>query len=175
MRKTWWLVGGMVVVAVVVAVLIAIAPRPPDSAGEVVAAYDAAPRTGDPEYPSAADLGFDPASLRFAGEADGRSFWLARDDQAQACIVVFIEASELGGGSCASVAILRDRGLTLGVEGFGDSIVAHLVADDVDVDAAPAMWTIIGDNILVAEGADLEGIETLELPRQGGPDIVLRN
>jgi len=176
MGRRWWVLAGILLVAVAVAVLLAVAPRSQaTSPGEIVAAYDAALRDGDPVYARAADLGFDPASMRFIGETDGRSFWVGRDDHAQACFVVLIEETELGGGSCASIAILQESGLTLAVDGFGDSIVVHLVPDDVDIEAAPAAWTVIGDNILVAEAEDLAGSQTLTLPRDGGAGFVVRN
>lgn len=63
----------------------------------------------------------------------------------------------------------------IGVEGFGDSIVAHLVPDDVDIDAAPEPWTIVGENVLVADADELADGETLILPRQNRPDLVLRH
>lgn len=175
MKRAWWLVAGFALVVLVVGLLLALAPQAqPGSAGDVVAAFDAPLDDDDPEFPSAATMDLDPTAIRYVGTADGRAFWLARDADAQVCFVVAVESSKLSGGSCARLTVLQESGLMLGVEGFGDSIVAHLVPDDVDIDAAPAPWTIVGENILVADADDLAAGETLRLPRQNRPDMVLR-
>lgn len=176
MKKAWWLVAGFAVVAIVVGLLLAFVPQAQSSsAGEVVAAYDAPLHGDDPDFPAATTMRLDPASVRYVGEADGRAFWIARDADAQFCFVVAIETSELSGGSCARLEVLQESGLMIGVEGFGDSIVAHLVPDDVDIDAAPEPWTIVGENVLVADADELADGETLILPRQNRPDLVLRH
>jgi hypothetical protein len=174
LRTRWWiLVASGLVGAALIFAIASVSLRPP-AAGEVVAAFDAPSEPGDPAYPHGVDLGLDAETARYAGAADGRRFWIGRDGTGRVCLAVIIERAELGGATCGSVTILRDRGLTIGLDGSRQSLVAHLVPDDVDVDAAPAPWRVVGDNVLVAERADLDGDGTLVLPREGHGSIRLQ-
>jgi hypothetical protein len=174
MRTRWWVLVALAIAGAIVIAVVAAATFRPSAAGDVVAALDAPPGPDDPSFPDGVDLGLEPGTARFAGAADGRQFWIGRDAEGQVCLAVIIERAEFGGGTCGSVAILRGNGLTIGLDGFRESLVAHLVPDDVDVDAAPAPWRVVGENILVAERAGLDGDGTLDLPREGGGSITLR-
>jgi len=177
MRKRWWVITalGFVVTmtAAVVAGLAFATPPAEPTAGEVVAAYDAPRGPDDPAYPRDLDLGIVPSTARFAGEEDGRRFWLGRDADSRPCLVVVIGDSELAGAACANPGILRERGMTISVSGPGASVLAVLVSDDVDLDAVPAPWTVLGDNLLVADPSAVGGGTGLTLPRDTGPDITV--
>ncbi len=173
MRRRWWILIAVAAAAGAVLTALVVAPRPAPEAGNVVALFDAPPQSDAPAYPEGTDLGLLPETVRFAGRADGRTYWIGRDALSQVCFAVTIEHTELGGASCGSTGALRERGLMFSVTGSGESFVAHLVPDDVAADAAPAPWEVVGDNVLVADPRDL-GAAPLTLPREGWGDITLR-
>ena len=102
MRTRWWVLVAFGLVGAIVIVVVASASLRPPAAGDVVAAFDAPSEPGDPSYPDDVDLGLVPGTVRFAGAADGRRFWIGSDGEGQVCLAVIIESAALAAEHAAA-------------------------------------------------------------------------
>ncbi len=127
---------------------------------EPLNAADPTPQFIDVENPAEVE------ALRFIGEAALARYWAAAEEESGFCLLAEVSNSELGGASCSSEEVFRQRGLALHLGGQDvASVQAYLFPTDITSDA-----------VIQALPAELEpdsgsGIELIE--KEGNVLLVL--
>jgi hypothetical protein len=113
------------------------------------------------------------SSARLLGSDETRTFWVARDAAGDLCLVVSLDdATQLVATACGRPAGVQRHRLVHGFQAGGSDSVANQLPAAARHSGIRAPWSVVGDNIVVADTAAV-GASGTAVPLEGGGTIPL--
>ncbi|MFD2841429.1 hypothetical protein ACFSYH_12760 [Populibacterium corticicola] len=140
-----------------------------------------------PEFVAGESQGITADTVRFIGESAFARYWAAAEEESGLCLLAEVSNSELGGASCSSEEVFRQRGLALHLGGQDvASVQAYLFPTDITSDAViqalpaelePGSGSGLeliekeGNVLLVLDAEAANSLDELEVQREGGQTL----